>query len=432
MISRVRQMQGLKLSGSIGMLVVIQLACTLAVQIVVLRLVGAGPQTDAFIAAQTLPLVTTSIVGTALQGIWQPRLAIAADSDGHAELERALTMGCLLVVPLVLVLELLAPPLSRLLFVGFSSATIDLTIELTRISLVAMLFTVLSLILAAAGRAVGRFKIVEAIPAALGLVALVGVAVVVPTMGVEGAMWILAIRGFAICVILWMWLGCPGPRDPRNVQFAATSRGVFTLIGASSFYKLGPLVDRYWGSQALSGQLTLYNLAQSGMGAVAALLERAIALPIVPQISRALHASDYAQVKRIYRRALVKVWVIVFVCGIVGGLAAMASRPLVAELLQVTAAQELFLEMLGFALLGFLGVAAGGTVINSAFYSMGDVKTPVSVGTMGFFLGLVIKSVAFLTSGLVAMAIGTSLYYLVTMVLMIAILERRLDKSGSA
>jgi peptidoglycan biosynthesis protein MviN/MurJ (putative lipid II flippase) len=58
---------------------------------------------------------------------------------------------------------------------------------------------------------------------------------------------------------------------------------------------------------------------------------------------------------------------------------------------------------------------------------MGDVKTPISVGTAGFFLGVAIKSAAFLSDGLVAMAVGTSVYYTITMVVMVTILERRLN-----
>lgn len=273
-LEHVRAMPGLRLGGSIGALVGIQLVAAFAIQLVVLRVVSAGFETDAFIAAQTLPLLAASIVGTALQNIWQPRLATTAPSQRRLELEAALAMTCAVVLPLAAVLAALSSPIVRVLFVGFSLKQVELTVELMRIGLIGVVFNILALILAASGRAEGRFVAVEAVPTAMSLLALVGISVLVPVMGVRGATWILTARAILALLVMWIMLGRPWPWYRRDVPLAATARGVFALMGGSSFYKLGPLVDRYWGSQSPSGQLTLYNLAQSGMGAVATLLER--------------------------------------------------------------------------------------------------------------------------------------------------------------
>lgn len=421
------KIRGLKLSGSIGGLVAIQLLATFAVQIIVLHVVGAGRDTDAFIGAQTIPLLTASIVGTALQSVWQPRLAIAASADWRAELERALAMSCVIVLPITLLLGAVSRPVIHGVFEGFEPAQAELTLTLTRITLIGLPFNILALILAAGGRAIGRFITVEAVPALLSLLSLAAIGVLLPSTGIDGATWILSIRGVATCVLLWVVLGYPLPRNLHDERLGATVRGVFALMGGSSFYKLGPLVDRYWGARAPSGQLTLYNLAQSGVGAAASLLERAIALPVVPRLSRYLHNGDNAMVRKYYRRALVLIWTTVLLCLIIGYLGALWAEAFIIDLLNIDESQFLFLALLGFAFCGFLGVAAGGVVINSIFYSMGDVKTPISVGSAGFFLGVAIKSAAFLSDGLVAMAAGTSVYYIMTMVVMVTILERRLN-----
>jgi peptidoglycan biosynthesis protein MviN/MurJ (putative lipid II flippase) len=421
------KIRGLKLSGGIGGLVAIQLLATFAVQIIVLRVVGAGRETDAFIGAQTIPLLTASIVGTALQSVWQPRLAIAASVDWQAQLERALAMSCAIILPIALLFGAASGPLIDGLFGSFDPAQVELTLTLTRITLVGLPFNILALILAAGGRAIGKFVAVEAVPALLSLLSLAAIGVLLPSTGIEGATWFLSIRGVATFLLLWIMLGYPLPRNLRDERFSATVRGAFALMGGSSFYKLGPLVDRYWGARAPSGQLTLYNLAQSGVGAAASLLERAIALPVVPRLSRDLHNGNNEMVRRYYRRALALIWMTVLLCMIIGCLGALSAEAFIIDLLHIDDSQFLFLLMLGFAFSGFLGVAAGGAVINSIFYSMGDVKTPISVGTAGFFLGVAIKSAAFLSDGLVAMAVGTSVYYTITMVVMVTILERRLN-----
>lgn len=404
-----------------------QLVSAFLIQVLVLRIIGAGPMTDAFIAAQTIPLIVASIIGTALQNIWQPRMAVA-DGDWPTEVGRAITMTLAVVLPVVAILLGLTPLVMRWLFLGFTPEQVNLTVNLTRINLIGMTFNIILLIVAAGGRARARFLLVELVPAAVTLLALAAIVILLPHTGIEGAAWILAIRAMASFTLLWMALDAPMPCDPRDASLGATSRAAFALMGGSSFYKLGPLVDRFWGSQAPAGQMTLFNLAQTGVGALASLLERALALPIVPGLARALRAKDYTEVRRIYRNALMLVWTVVAVVVICGAIVMGVIYASVAALLGINTEQVYFLIYSCFALTGFLGVAAGGIIINSVFYAMGDVRTPISVGTAGFFLGLIIKSAAFISTGLLGMALGTSIYYVVTMIVMVSILERRLSR----
>lgn len=425
LVARFRRLNGLALGGGIGGLVAVQLASALLVQILVLRIVGAGEMTDAFIAAQTIPLIAMSIVGTALQNIWQPRLAVAG-ADWRTETGLALTMTLAITVPVSACLLAVAPVMMRWLFLGFSADQAALTATLTRINLIAMVFNITALILAASGRARARFLLVELAPASMAVLALLGIAIAVPQTGVKGATWVLAMRAMTSFTLLWIVLGAPMPRDPRGARLGETARAAFALMGGSSLYKLGPVVDRFWSSQAAAGQMTLYNLAQSGMGAVATLLERAIALPAVPDMARALEAGGVAEVRRIYRRSLVLVWAVTLAGLATGAVIASAGLPIIADLLKITEDQSRLLIHLSLALGGFLGVAAGGTVVNSIFYAAGDARTPVLVGMASFAAGVLLKSFAFIASGLVAMALATSVYYVMAMAISICLIERKL------
>ena len=59
-----------------GALTALQLIFNFLVQLLILRIVGIGHLTDAFIAAQAVPLVLFSIISVSLSSVWQPRLSL--------------------------------------------------------------------------------------------------------------------------------------------------------------------------------------------------------------------------------------------------------------------------------------------------------------------------------------------------------------------
>jgi putative peptidoglycan lipid II flippase len=82
-----------KLNVSLGTLAGVQLIAGLALQFIVLGLAGAGAQTDAFIAAQTIPLLAFSVLSMPLQGLWLPRLAMSSSDASRWRAEQSVALG---------------------------------------------------------------------------------------------------------------------------------------------------------------------------------------------------------------------------------------------------------------------------------------------------------------------------------------------------
>lgn len=68
----------MKKSITIAMVMGIQILFSLGMQILIIRKMGAGVNTDAFIAAQAVPAFIIAIVITPLQSLWQPHMSIAS------------------------------------------------------------------------------------------------------------------------------------------------------------------------------------------------------------------------------------------------------------------------------------------------------------------------------------------------------------------
>lgn len=80
--------------------------------------------------------------------------------------------------------------------------------------------------------------------------------------------------------------------------------------------------------------------------------------------------------------------------------------------------------------MGYLHAAAAGAIVIQAFYAMGNTKTPVKIGFAGFLLSLGVKAIGYLWFGLLGLALGTTIYYSLNMLVMWIILESTINNKG--
>ena len=92
---------------------------------------------------------------------------------------------------------------------------------------------------------------------------------------------------------------------------------------------------------------------------------------------------------------------------------------------------ESSLLLLWFLLIGLAGFWIGGPmgqVLASSFYAKGNTTTPTKIGAFGFTIGIILKIGGFYLWGVLGIAIGTSLYYFLNLVLLRYILLIKLKK----
>jgi putative peptidoglycan lipid II flippase len=83
--------------------------------------------------------------------------------------------------------------------------------------------------------------------------------------------------------------------------------------------------------------------------------------------------------------------------------------------------------LLCMLLIGYTLASAAGSIIVGSFYAMGDMRTPMKIGFIGFVISLLTKSILFLLYGLKGMAVATSLYYVFNTLVMFILLERKVN-----
>jgi peptidoglycan biosynthesis protein MviN/MurJ (putative lipid II flippase) len=404
---------------ALGLLSALQLGVGLVGQLVVMRIVGIGWQTDAYIAAQAIPMILMAVVAASLQSLWLPRFGHAADSESSSSSELAIAQGQTLKVMLFLILlfwassEVWVP----VAFPGFSDLQRDFVVHISAPLFVAAGFNSLSGIFIAALRARDRFIVPEALSLATLLVSLVGILLLVPYYGVTAAAWISAVRGLFLLLMLQFVVRSPCFRLRASDSSREIAEQAVTLIGGSFFIKSGPLVDRHLGSHASGGEITILSVAQLAMNSVASILERALLAHILPSFAKRLKKGGTHELMLAYKACL---WRILFAVLAVGtGLVIL--RPIwdvtCEHLLGMSHSAAWQFWLICASLLPSLFVSIAGSAAVAVFYAFGEARLPTLIGLLGFALSLLMKSILFYRYGVIGISIGASCYLIFNMIL---------------
>ena len=252
-----------------------------------------------------------------------------------------------------------------------------------------------------------------------------------PRYGVAAAAWVGVVRSAVPTVLLLPGLG--SLRRPRFRSWATGEawRRIKPLLLGMSYYKTDPLVDRFLSSMAPSGGLTLLNLAQQAWGAITQILNRAISGPLVPTLARSASSGNWPLFQRLYRTRLL--WVTALTAAAFAVL--VTAGPWLLEAVVghggVTRNNVHALWWLMVALGGVLVGGAAGQIVSSSFYALGNTTTPTTIGVLGFTLGIVLKGAGFLTLGVVGIAVGASAYYVLNVVVLFVLLEKRIGNDAA-
>lgn len=422
----------MRLNVALGALAATQLLASLIGQLATLRIVGIGSVTDAYIAAQALPLVLAAVVAGSLQSVWLPRLARAAGDPSLLRAEQATAQGQTLKVLICTSLPIgAASPLwVPWAFPGFSSHQFDLVVTLGGPLLAAGVMTGQSTLLTAGLRARKRFLAPEFAALAGTLAAIALILALVPRLGIVAAPWIAFGRACVVWAAHWVMAGAPS----LDMRFSDRSREVWRqllpLVGGSMFIKTGPLVDRFWSSHAAGGSVTVLNLAQLAINALATVLDRAIMVPAVPELSRRLQAGDLAGMRAAYLRSLRHAAAAVIAIGAV----LLAMQPawawLMLHLLRLDAEPAHTVWLVSLLMIPGLYVSICGTAAVAIFYAFGETKIPVAIGIAGFLASLVLKALLFQRFGILGIAAGFSLYLMLNMAVYHAAAMKRLSRAA--
>ena len=386
---------------------------------------GPGIATDALFAGMTIPLLVLSVISGSLMHVLVPILAgESEDRLRHDAWGMLVLVGGLFGVMAIL-LYVSAPWWIPITVPGFTEAGQALTVELTRIQLVGMVFTAINGVQWATYHARQQFVWAELAPIIASALALLLLIWALPRFGVIAAAWISTLRMGLQTLLLTPGMGKPVRFDLRSSTIQQAWQRIKPLLLGTAYYKTDPLVDRFLLSSASSGSLSLYYLAQQIYGAASQVLNKAIATPLVPLLSKLHKEGDSDEFRRVYLRKLLQVSMIGIVSLLGLGVFGQATLDLLVGNGNVSAdnVKELWWIMIWLAGM-FLGGVTG-QICSSSFYACGNTITPTRMSMITYTAYIPCKIIAFYFFNIVGLALATSIYYIINSLCQIYLLERK-------
>ncbi|MFT5307232.1 MAG: putative peptidoglycan lipid II flippase [Thalassolituus oleivorans] len=403
-------------------LVVINLALGLGVQLWIIRLLGFGESTDVYVSAQVIYLILLGVLTSALHGAWFPKIV-----KNYKDVSHSLVQGVSVSIVFMMVLIGFGEDFVGYIFTGFSTLLLDELIGLIIIFSIALCFQSINVSLLMMLRANEKYIEIEKILFFTFPIYMVSILVLTKLYGASGAAFSLLIKNMAQIYISKFYLSLPRINLYSSLSSTDGWRRMRPVIVGGVFYKSSPLVDRYWLSQSVSGSLTIVNLANTIITSLMAIVEKVYINPIVTNLNKI----DSNMVRKNYYRALFQYFLL--------------SLLLIAFIFMIHPVFMWFFSLvLGISsktshdlwlyLLMYIGVfvgGGGGVISICVMNRFDDTKTSSILGSVMLPIGIIIKSFGYYYYSIPGLVVGTSVYYLINLIILVYFVERRVNESLS-
>ena len=415
----------MKQAIQLGTLSAVNIGISFLFQWYVLIQLGPGVETDALFSGMTIPQLVLAVISGSLMHVLVPLLAgESEDCLRHDAWGFLILIGGLFGL-LAVLLYAAAPWWVPLTVPGFDGAAQALTVELTRIQLIGMVFAAINGVQWAAYHARQQFLWAEFTPILSSVFALLLLIWALPRFGVIAAAWIGVLRMSMQTLLLAPGMGIPVRPDLKGAAIQQAWQRIKPLLFGTAYYKTDPLVDRFLLSTASSGSLSLYYLGQQIYGAASQVLNKAITAPLVPVLSMFHKAGDKTGFRRVYYLKLLQVSAISLAGLLILGLFGQVLLAFLVGHGNVSAGNVAELWWIMIWLGGmFLGGAAG-QITSTSFYTCGDTATPTRMSMLTYTAYIPGKIITFHYWGVAGLAIVTSVYYMANLSLQIYLLEKK-------
>jgi putative peptidoglycan lipid II flippase len=403
--------------------------------------IGSNAITDAYYAAFTLPdFLNYLVAGGSLSLTFIPILtrciAEKRDKDGWRVFSTAITfMGILLVAGIILG-ELFAPQLVRVIAPGFHGSERQRVVFLTRLMLPAQICFYLGGILSAVQYAKGQFALPSLAPVVYNTGIILGGVLLSSRIGITGfAVGVLA-GAFAGNFLLQIY----GARragaefhpnlDLRNPDFKLFIKLTIPIMLALSIVFTDDWIIRWFGSYLAPASITWLTYAKTLMRVPLGILGQAVGIASFPFLAQLYSEGRFEELNQTLNATLKGVILLLLP---VSALAIAQKMPLVYLVFSHTRMHAADLHATAATLGMFsIGMFAWGAqnILSRGFYAARDTLTPAIAGTAMTFLNLPVYWILSRHLQHLGLALASSIGVIAYTAILFTLLSRRTHNAG--
>lgn len=401
---------------------------------------GATNYTDAYQVGLNIPFILFAAVNTALTTTFIPVFTRIRREEGLDAAFRTsanvINFTLLLGFFLVLLAEIFAVPVTRLVAPGFSGPKIELTAYLTRLMLPMILFQVLSGIFTGMLQSMSSFSL----PALLGVVSngvvIASIAAARPGAGIELAAWGNTLSFLIIVLIQLPALWRMGFRwsfvfDWHDPGFRRMATLVGPILIGSGVGQVGLLVDRMLASGLAAGSISAINYANRLFSLPGGTLGLAVYTVMYPTLAGLMAHGDHEGFKRVLNEAIRFVNYMLFPVMVV---LILLRFPIVELAFQRGVFNYRSTVLTAFPLMFFsLGIVTGSVrdMVGRAFWSRQNTITPMLIGIVSVLVNITLDLILIHPLAAGGLALATSAAALVNSSLLLWTLQKKMGGIGA-
>ena len=394
---------------------------------------GTTFQTDAYNMAITVPNVMFGIFGLAITTTFIPILIETYRNKGKKEMFDFANniMNILFGMSILLCAFgwIFAPTLVKIIAPKFDGKTYDLTVALTRISVMNILFMSINSGYVAILQTLEDFTA----PALVGFMLNLPIIayILVGNVSIEGLMVATVIGGSMQVLVQLPWLIKHKYRykffiDFKDKRIKKMLTLILPIVIGASVNQINAMIDKTIGSGLPEGSITALNFASKVNGLMYSIFGAAIVTVMYPTFASEANEGNMKKFKMYISKSINNINLIMIpaTVGII-----VLSSPVVKFVFGRGQFNQSSIEMTSIALTFYsLGVIFYGMrdILNRAFYSLQDTRTPMINGVIGVVINIVLNLILVQFMGIGGLALSTSISAFVCAMLLMYSLRKKL------
>lgn len=427
-----------RIAGILMILTVISKFIGLGRDSLVASAFGATYQTDAYLLALTIPYMVFDLFGSAITTSFMPILSESYSKKGKSDMFALANsiMNILIIVTSIalIIVWLFTPQIVRLLAPTFNDTAYSLSVKLTKLSVLNILFLSLNSGFTAILQALDEFTAASIVGIVMNIPIILYI-LIFDSINIVG-LTVATIVGNGIQLLVYIpWLIKNKYKYRTYIQFKDTRIKKMLLLVSPILIgigvdKINSIVTKSMASTLIEGSIATLDIANKLNSMLYLTFAAAIVTVIYPSLAREGSSKELTKFKQYLSKAIISVNLLM----IPSAFAMVILRvPIISVLFKHGSFDDRAVEMTAVAILylsaGMIFFAIR-DVCNRAFYSLQDTKTPMINGVLGVSVNIVLNIVLGKLMGLGGLALATSITAFVISALLVINLRKKLGNIG--
>ena len=426
-----------KTTALVTAVIILSKACGLLRDVITAGYFGTGIENDAYTSAYSLFYLPVLLFNSCITATIVPLFVQERDTHSLDQSNRfasnALNLFALASLLVAAVMYIFARPIISLIY-QFDAQGIELTVKLTRIMMLGLVFNVSSIVISSLLNAMERFMAAQLTGFPLSFAVIVAAVGFSKTYGIIAIGWgIFAASVLQVVVLLPSLMGwfhytpCVDLRDKRFHNLLKLAGPAVLSMGIS---EINHLIDRSLASGLPVGSISSMSYAYKLITFLLGVLMVPLTTIMFSKMSRMAAAKDIKGMLASLRRSIVSILMVTLP---IVAVAMVLSNDVVQMIYMRGSFNMDSVRMTGAVLLFYLvGVPAFGLrdFLNRSFHAIQDTKTPFRVACIVVAINIALNFALRSVMGARGLALATSVASYTGMFAMLAMLRRRLGLLG--